>query len=322
MSPDGSDSNSGTINSPWKTISFASSKLKPGDTLYARGGTYTGQRGWNSPSGTSSAPITWKAYPGETPIFDGQGSSAGNFINLLGTDWLIFEGITIQNYKSTAGIWLGVTTDNGASCTASDVADHDTFRRMTFKNMGADPNLDHAIYASCNVKNIEISYSKFTGTSGAAIQFYHEPGVDGGKIYNNIMDGGGSASWGLILDSGAKNIEVYNNIIINNKWDIDSSSGTGPFLIENNILSKPITNPNGITASTNLFMSGTPNDGSSSSFVGNPQFVNPAAGDYHMQSSSDAIDKGTTIQSVTSDIDGNARPYGPAYDIGAYEYKP
>ena len=317
MSPSGSDSNSGTISSPWKTVGFASSKLKPGDTLYARGGTYTGQYGWNSPSGTSLAPITWKAYPGETPIFDGQGSAAGNFINIVGLDWLIFDGITIKNYKSIAGIWIGY------SGSGTDWAEHDTFRNLKFYDMGNDPSLEHALYASYGTRDIEISNSMFFRTSGAALHFYHSPGVVGAKIYNNLIDGGGIATWGMVLRDGATDLEIYNNIIVNNTYDIDFI-GSINSIVRNNILSKPFSFPKGagsITASNNMFLSGTPNDGSSSSFVGNARFVNPSIGDYHLQSSSDAINRGITIPLVTTDLDGNVRPDGLAYDIGAYEYR-
>lgn len=50
-----------------------------------------------------------------------------------------------------------------------------------------------------------------------------------------------------------------------------------------------------------------------------PQFVNPGGGDYHLQSNSPAINTGTNI-GVTTDKDGNTRPQGSGYDIGAYEY--
>jgi hypothetical protein len=49
-----------------------------------------------------------------------------------------------------------------------------------------------------------------------------------------------------------------------------------------------------------------------------PLFVTNGS-DYHLQSSSPAKDAGTTIATVTTDKDGNARPQGSAYDIGAYE---
>ena len=55
---------------------------------------------------------------------------------------------------------------------------------------------------------------------------------------------------------------------------------------------------------------------------GDPRFISPAwgtDGDYHLQALSPAIDAGATIASVTNDLDGNPRPIGSGYDIGAYE---
>ena len=70
ISPTGSDSNSGTSSSsPWKTFNFAIPKLRPGDTLLLRNGTYSGSNtgiltincGSNANNGTQSQPITIKA---------------------------------------------------------------------------------------------------------------------------------------------------------------------------------------------------------------------------------------------------------------------
>src|SRR5947209_7791327 len=36
----GQDGNAGTAQAPWKTLAHALRRLKPGDTLYLRGGTY------------------------------------------------------------------------------------------------------------------------------------------------------------------------------------------------------------------------------------------------------------------------------------------
>jgi hypothetical protein len=52
--------------------------------------------------------------------------------------------------------------------------------------------------------------------------------------------------------------------------------------------------------------------------VGQPGFVNPPT-DFHLQSTSPAIDKGTTISTIGTDFDGNVRPQGAAFDIGAFE---
>ncbi|MCP4538623.1 MAG: hypothetical protein GY832_15930, partial [Chloroflexi bacterium] len=52
---------------------------------------------------------------------------------------------------------------------------------------------------------------------------------------------------------------------------------------------------------------------------GDPLFVDPAAWDFHIGSGSVAIDQGTSA-GVTSDWDGDTRPQGSGYDIGADEY--
>jgi hypothetical protein len=66
------------INSPKRTVAnvISSGCLSPGDTVLIRGGTYAGET-WNSVSGTQGNPITFKAYPGETPKYDGHLGTAG-----------------------------------------------------------------------------------------------------------------------------------------------------------------------------------------------------------------------------------------------------
>jgi hypothetical protein len=53
--------------------------------------------------------------------------------------------------------------------------------------------------------------------------------------------------------------------------------------------------------------------------IGDPRFVDPAAGNFHLQAESPAIDAGVMI-GYTLDFDGRARPVGAAPDAGAYEY--
>lgn len=54
---------------------------------------------------------------------------------------------------------------------------------------------------------------------------------------------------------------------------------------------------------------------------GNPAFIDPDAGDYHIGPGSAAIDAGVNA-GVNVDIDGEPRPDGFGYDIGADEYMP
>jgi len=53
---------------------------------------------------------------------------------------------------------------------------------------------------------------------------------------------------------------------------------------------------------------------------GDPRFVDPAGIDLHLQADSPAIDRGSDLDAPGDDLDGQTRPAGPGYDIGADEY--
>lgn len=52
-----------------------------------------------------------------------------------------------------------------------------------------------------------------------------------------------------------------------------------------------------------------------------PQFVNPAIGDFHLHPTSPAIDAADPTATLATDFDGVSRPQGPARDLGAFEHK-
>lgn len=71
----GDDRHDGTEQKPWKTINRALKQrqggpLKPGDTLYLRGGTYY-ECVTVTVRGTAEGPITVRSYPGELAVIDG-----------------------------------------------------------------------------------------------------------------------------------------------------------------------------------------------------------------------------------------------------------
>ena len=51
-----------------------------------------------------------------------------------------------------------------------------------------------------------------------------------------------------------------------------------------------------------------------------PLFINPALNDFHLQNQSPAIDAGLETENVPNDYEGNPRPIGKGFDIGAYEF--
>ncbi|VVB84744.1 Right handed beta helix region [uncultured archaeon] len=130
--------------------------------------------------------------------------------------------------------------------------------------------------------------------------------VDDVTVSNNVVYHNGLVdSWGggiIVEYSGATNIRVRNNIVSQNGYNQMVNNAGGNAAITNNL----IDGSGGITGSSYV--------------TGSPQFVNPSGGDFHIQSGSPAIDKGTSTDAPAVDFDGNARPKGAGYDIGAYEY--
>jgi hypothetical protein len=93
----GDDRNAGTAATPWKTLAHALRQLKPGDTLYLRGGTYY-EKVALTRSGTAEAPITIAAYPGELAIIDG---GLREFQESPATAWEPFPGGADGEFIST-----------------------------------------------------------------------------------------------------------------------------------------------------------------------------------------------------------------------------
>lgn len=207
VSPSGSDGAAGTVSAPWRSLSHAAPLLRPGDTLYVRGGTFVGQGMQWTISGTAAAPIWVKAYPGERPVFDGN-ASVGQFLWFKdGAGYIYVDGLTVTRYAPhQSGVMI--FTDGA----------HD----IVMQNLTASGNLlisqmDHIFYpAAPGVHDITIRYSYMAGATGGAVHMYHEPGPQRVRIYNNTIR---DSYWGVLANSGAT-AEVFNNTFINNGANI------------------------------------------------------------------------------------------------------
>jgi hypothetical protein len=90
ISPSGSDSNPGTFDLPFLTLTKAVglSTLIPGDTIYVRGGTYAvGSTISISKIGTKDSLYHLFAYPGERPVFNFSTQSSSDGIKVNGRYW-------------------------------------------------------------------------------------------------------------------------------------------------------------------------------------------------------------------------------------------
>jgi hypothetical protein len=107
----GSDTNNGlSATAPFKTFNKALSTAVAGDTVLAKGGTYS-EKIVVSKSGTAGLPITIKNAPGETPVLDGSGLGASGgegMVNIINKSYVTIDGFEIRNLKSTSNSFVPI----------------------------------------------------------------------------------------------------------------------------------------------------------------------------------------------------------------------
>lgn len=114
VSTSGSNSNNGTIGSPWLTIQHALNNSSCGDVINVRAGTYSrfvaigfdpgsGYSGTSAPNCSAGNPLTIRAYPGETVTWGNDMSWANTsrnrhmMIEIRNRTGYIIEGITFSH---------------------------------------------------------------------------------------------------------------------------------------------------------------------------------------------------------------------------------
>jgi hypothetical protein len=145
--------------------------------------------------------------------------------------------------------------------------------------------------------------------------------------YNMVHAGYSIPSWGVA--GPVSNLHFINNVAYKCDYGFwGQHSNFTNVEIRNNIFSQISNNPRILLvpgSEVNTLIDHNLFDGSgsvlgSNSVVGDPKFVNPAGANFHLQDGSPAIDKGLLVNAPTDDFDGNSRPQGAGFDIGAYEY--
>lgn len=277
----------------------------------------------------------------------------GNFSGpvVVGADCAVLDGFTIQNGSSSAN-------GGGILCDGTSP----TIRNCTIKN-------NHAVYAgggiyivngSPSIINNTINYNQAWFIGGICVYGSSSPVIRSNRIIANIGDAGS----GMGIYGNASTTTIATNNLIASNSSVSGQSAVGidtsgsAFLINNTIANN--SDDGGITAIAEpgasieianciLWGNGVELVGINESMISysdidqegfegtngnirqNPAFVNPTAGDYHLQATSPCIDNGTSENAPASDIEGNlrydvpgvpnsgggSRPY---YDMGAYEF--
>lgn len=116
VSTNGNDAAAGSLEAPLATLKAANQRVKPGDTVFIRGGRYQWPAKQTigvelSKSGRPGQPIRYFAYTNESPVFDGSAlAGRGRIAGLvISGDWIHVKGLEVCNVPSRGtsyGIWI------------------------------------------------------------------------------------------------------------------------------------------------------------------------------------------------------------------------
>ncbi len=321
------------------TAAFQSlvSSLAPGDVLCLHAGSYSarGTRITVAANGTSAQPITIRNYPGEIrPAllgmftvtgdyvvldrmhFDGPTGNVGNSATASGEDidvWLNgANGSAISRSEIEGSLWhAGVFASNSTGIRIMDDWIHDNGNPAD----AAQLNSSHGIYMSSGSGWITSNLIEHNLAFG--VHLYDGSGGPHDVLIsqNTIVDNGRA---GVILANDTRNTLVVDNIIA---WN--ASLGIYGWNLTNttNSASNNVEYANAAGNDQNYLGAGGIAFGSE--ILADPRFVAPVAGatggDYRLQATSPAVNRGRTLYSNFDDMNGVVRPLGGVPDVGAYE---
>ncbi len=356
VSPSGSDSSSGLIDTPFKTIQKASDIVNPGDAVIVKDGTYT-SASTNmvtiSRSGTANNWITFKSENKWGAVLDGQDASHVAILFSQNASYIIIEEFEIKNVlyngvqgsynSSTNHIYLygnkihavgrqqvpctdpygrsgiGFNTGTTSYLTVDSNIIYDIGRLSGGCTSPAwqDYNRDQGMYVGTNHTTV-INNIFYNCLAGWPIQVYGEiaGGTSDWLIANNTFYG----TNGYGLPGHIVLLGSITNITITNNNSYGAASG-----FVNSMGSTPsnlLIYNNFINGNSLVYPSGKTYTQSGNMTGQDPLFVDVTKNDYHLQSGSPAIAKGRHTRAFAHDFAGNAKPQKEFYGIGACEYIP
>jgi hypothetical protein len=354
VSPTGNDSNPCTQTSPCATPDYAvNNKAAAGDRVQVAAGTYNyGSEVHFTKSGTAVNYITLTcATRGACKI---QNSVTGNStVVWIQGSYVTFDGFEVTN--TSAGTNLGIYISGNhvsvtrnivhhieADCSSAgggginvaggagsgDVFDSNLVYDIGFANPGGCNGTNHVHginFETDGPATVTITNNIVYHTLGGwGIQFQAASvGSTGSVIANNLLFSNGDG--GIVFAEMGGTIDfntVVNNIIVANGTDQAkcgiyeyATSGTHNVYMNNDAY--------GNAGGDNCFKTGSQTAGIGVNPSLGTTFVNwqaDGSGDYHQKAGSPTINNGTSSTGAPkNDMDGNPRPQGAAYDIGAYE---
>ena len=250
VATNGNDAASGSISHPWRSFHVSLKKLRAGDKLYIRGGSYSFKGvNYTSVAGTSTSPILISAYPGERPVFTGT-STPADFLYFSGNSaYITLRGLTIQGG--------GRTSDSNGSSLLGFVGNANHIRIERNRLIGSatwEPRQHLAYVAAPSVNDIVFKLNTFDGKGCACaglLNFYHDPNGVAIRVYDNTIR---NADQGIVIWANARSLRISGNTFSSLRIGVQHhySSGTK---IDNNSAAR-VSTPVYAGSRANLTVSG------------------------------------------------------------------
>ena len=276
VTTNGSSGGSGTASSPWDfstALNGGNGKVQPGDTIWVRGGTYTGTYSTNL-NGTASAPIIVRAYPLERVTIDANELSNDVFVTHGSYTWYwgfeftdsdptrVFSTISsssrpdvvVNNGTHMKYINMVVHDGGVGFYTYTNMPDVEIYGAIVYNNgwQASDRGHGHGMYLKNDVGPVVARDNVIFNQFGYGVHIY----TDGGAgLLNNIsaignisFDNGSLASTGPSAEIGNLGQPAANNLVITDNMTYVAPSVGGSNMV--------LGSGNGLTATGNYVVGG------------------------------------------------------------------
>lgn len=229
VATNGASSNDGSYNRPWNlatALSGAGGRVRPGDTVWVRGGTYRGTF-TSTVAGQAGAPVVIRAYPGERAVIDGSTSTTSSTYVVRGGHSVVW-GLEIMNSNTTRN--FSTTSSHSRPNGVVNYASNTKYVNLIVHDVGV------AFYTEPQYTNVEVVGGIFYNNGWQSPSRGH-----GHALYIKSYTGPVIARDNVMFNQYGYGVHVYTNA---GSGQLNNITLDGNVAFNNGTLSSNSTSPN------------------------------------------------------------------------------